>query len=82
MEQEGEIKDEVFAAELEKYENKWVAITNYGGDSEAVVGSGDSIREARLKAESNGFKDVTFFKVPPSNRLFVPATYGLGMCVI
>jgi hypothetical protein len=36
------------------------------------VASGDSIIEAREKAESQGFKDATFFKVPPTDKLFIP----------
>ena len=74
MEQEPEIKELGFANELEKYVNKWVAIVNYGSDTESVVASGNSIREAREQAESSGFKDITFFKVPPTDRLFVPTT--------
>ena len=44
----------------------------YGSDDENIVASGDSIIEARQKAESQGFKDATFFKVPPSDKLFIP----------
>lgn len=36
------------------------------------MAAGDSILEARQKAESQGFKDTTFFKVPPSDKIFVP----------
>ena len=61
-----------FLKELEKHVNKWVAITGYGSDEESIVASGDSILEAREKAESQGFKDTTFFKVPPTDKLFVP----------
>jgi hypothetical protein len=72
MEQESDIKELAFAKELEKYANRWVAIVHYGSDAESVVASGNSIREAREQAESSGFKDITFFKVPPGDRLFVP----------
>ena len=58
--------------ELQKHENKWVAIVGYGSDEERVVATGDSIREARQSAESQGFGDTTFFKVPPSDKIFVP----------
>jgi hypothetical protein len=72
IQQGPDAKELDFLKELEKYVNKWVAITGYGGDEESVVASGDSIHEARQKAESLGFKDTTFFKVPPSDKLFVP----------
>ena len=61
-----------FLHELEKHVNKWVAIVGYGSDEERIVATGDSIREARQNAESQGFKDTTFFKVPPSDKIFVP----------
>jgi len=61
-----------FLRELEKHVNKWVAITGYGSDQESIVATGDSILEAREKAESKGFKDTTFFKVPPSDKMFMP----------
>ena len=61
-----------FLHELEKHVNKWVAIVGYGSDEERVVATGDSIREARQNAESQGFKDTTFFKVPPTDKIFVP----------
>lgn len=69
---EPDTKERDFLKELEKHVNKWVAITGYGSDEERVVASGDSILEARQKAESLGFKDATFFKVPPSDKIFVP----------
>ena len=69
---EPDAKEQDFLHELEKHVNKWVAITGYGSDEESVVATGDSIREARQNAESRGFKDTTFFKVPPSDKIFVP----------
>ena len=72
MEQEPDAKQLAFLNELERHVNKWVAIIDYGSDEESIVATGDSIREARQNAESHGFKDTTFFKVPPSDRLFVP----------
>lgn len=72
LKQEPNSKELDFLKELEKYVNKWVAIAGYGSDEERVVASGDSILEARHKAESQGFKDPTFFKVPPSDKIFVP----------
>jgi hypothetical protein len=65
-------KELAFLQELEKHVNEWVAITGYGTDEESIVASGDSIVQARQKAESLGFKDTTFFRVPPSDKIFVP----------
>jgi hypothetical protein len=72
IKQEPDAKELDFLKDLEKHVGKWVAITGYGSDEESIVASGDSILEARQKAESLGFKDMTFFKVPPSDKLFVP----------
>ena len=69
---EPDAKELDFLRELEKHVNRWVAITGYGSDEESIVAAGDSIVEARQKAESLGFKDTTFFKVPPSDKIFVP----------
>jgi Family of unknown function (DUF5678) len=72
IEQEPDTKELDFLKELEKHENRWVAIVGYGSDEERIVAAGDSVREARQKAESQGFKDTTFFRVPPSDKIFVP----------
>jgi len=72
IKQEPNAKELDFLRELEKHTNKWVAIIGYGSDEERIVASGDSITEARQSAESQGFKDTTFFKVPPTDKLFVP----------
>ena len=72
IKQEPDAKELAFLNELERHVNKWVAIMDYGSDEENIVASGDSIREARQKAESQGFKDTTFFKVPPTDKIFVP----------
>ena len=72
IEQIPDAKELAFLKELEKHVNKWVAIMHYGSDEESIVASGDSIREARQNAESQGFKDMTFFKVPPTDKIFVP----------
>lgn len=74
-----EEKEAAFANSLAQHVGKWVAIFNYGSDEEIIVSSGKSIKEARSEAEAKGFKDVTFFKVPPSNRVFIPS--GAGNCV-
>ena len=72
VDQQPEPKELAFLKELEKHINKWVAIANYGSDDESVVAAGESIREARKNAETQGFKDITFFKVPATDKLFVP----------
>ena len=72
IEQEPDAKELAFLKELEKHINRWVAIVDYGSNEESIVATGDSIREARQNAESQGFKDTTFFRVPPTDKLFVP----------
>lgn len=72
MEEPLDEQELAFVCELEKHVNKWVAILNYGSEDEAVVASGATIREARQEAESKGFDDVFFFKVPSGERTFVP----------
>ena len=72
IEENPDSKELAFLQELEKHTNEWVAIAGYGSDEESIVASGDSIVQARQKAESLGFKDTTFFKVPPSDKIFVP----------
>lgn len=61
-----------FAGEMQKYQNKWVAIVNYGGGEEFIVASGETLKEAKRGAEASGFKDATFLKVPPTDRIFIP----------
>jgi len=72
IEENPDSKELAFLQELEKHINEWVAIAGYGSDEESIVASGDSIVQARQKAESLGFKDTTFFRVPPSDKIFVP----------
>ena len=72
IDQKPDSKELAFLQELEKHINEWVAITGYGSDEESIVASGDSIVQARQRAEFLGFKDTTFFKVPPSDKIFVP----------
>jgi len=74
IDQEPDSKDIAFLGELEKYVGRWVAIQDYGSDDEAVVAAGESISEARKNAESQGFGNVTFLRVPPMDKLFVPLT--------
>lgn len=72
IEQEIDQQELAFVHELQKHVDRWVAILNYGGENEAVVASGATIREARQEAETKGFDDVFFFKVPSGERVFVP----------
>lgn len=76
--QEIDAQDLAFARELEKHVNKWVAILDYGSETEAVVASGETINEARQAAESKGFRDVIFFKAPSGERSFVPSARMIG----
>jgi adenine/guanine phosphoribosyltransferase-like PRPP-binding protein len=50
------------AKELQKYENKWVALVD-----DKVVASGETMKETAEKAEKAGFKDITFYLVPSSS---------------
>ncbi|HYJ87708.1 MAG TPA: DUF5678 domain-containing protein [Pyrinomonadaceae bacterium] len=72
IDQQLDNKELAFLKELERHVNKWVAIMDYGSADESIVATGENILEARQNAESLGFKDVTFFKVPPSDKVFVP----------
>lgn len=64
-------KELAFISELEKYQDKWVAILR-DGDNETIVGSGERLRDAKHDAEANGFKEVVFLKVPSSHRVLIP----------
>jgi len=66
--QEPNSKELTFLTELGIHVNRWVAITNYGSDDEAIVAIGDTIGEVKEEAESKGFKDVTFFKSTTSQQ--------------
>ena len=63
-----------FFHELQKYVNKWVAVLGYGSENETIVASGDTIVQARTEAESQGYREVTFVKVPSGDRVFVPTS--------
>ena len=49
------------ATQLEKYEDKWIAIED---SEEKIVGVGDSAFEATQDAERNGYGETILFKVP------------------
>ncbi len=55
--------------EIEKYENKWIAIVEPGG---LVVGSGEDATDAKREAEEKGYKEVFLFKVLPFHVGYVP----------
>jgi hypothetical protein len=62
----------MFLTELEKYENKWVALIQLG-DSETIVGSGDNAVTAKQSAESRGYKDTILYKVQSFDRGYIPS---------
>lgn len=57
------------SAQLEKYENKWVAIDE---SQEKIVGVGDDAFEATKDAERQGYSDTILFKVPSFDSALVP----------
>ena len=57
------------SAQLEKHENKWVAIDE---SEERIVGVGDDAFEAANEAERRGYKDTILFKVPSFDSALVP----------
>lgn len=54
---------------LRPYENKWVALTL---DHKKVLGAGNTLREAREKAEKKN-KEYIFLKLPPFDASYVPS---------
>jgi hypothetical protein len=68
-----------FFHELQKYVDRWVAVLAYGTDNETIVASGDTIVQARKEAESKGYLDVTFVKVPSGERVFVSTSRVFGI---
>jgi hypothetical protein len=57
------------SAQLEKYDNKWVAIDE---SQEKIVGVGDDAFEATNDAERHGYQDTILFKVPSFNTALIP----------
>ena len=57
------------SSELEKYENRWVAIDE---SEEKVVGVGRDAFEATKDAERNGYPDTILFKVPSFDSALIP----------
>jgi hypothetical protein len=60
---------ETISAQLEKYENKWVAIDE---SEEKIVGVGDDAFEATIDAERGGYQDTILFKVPSFDAALIP----------
>jgi hypothetical protein len=60
---------ETISAQLEKYENKWVAIDE---SEEKIVGVGDDAFEATTDAERGGYQDTILFKVPSFDAALIP----------
>jgi hypothetical protein len=56
--------------QLEKYEDKWVAIDE---SEEKIVGSGENAFEATENAERNGYQETILFKVPSFDSAFIPS---------
>jgi Family of unknown function (DUF5678) len=57
------------SAQLEKYENKWVAIDE---SEEKIVGVGDNAFEATEDAERSGYQDAILFRVPSFDAALIP----------
>lgn len=53
---------------LKPYENKWVALSL---DHKKVLGAGNTLKEAKAKAEKKS-KKFLFIKLPPFNVSYVP----------
>ena len=63
------------SAQLEKYENKWIAIDE---SEEKVVGVGDDAFEATENAERSGYQDTMLFKVPSIDTALISWKTGDG----
>jgi hypothetical protein len=57
------------SAQLEKHENKWVAIDE---SQEKIVGVGNDALEATDDAERHGYQDTILFKVPSFASALIP----------
>lgn len=54
---------------LKPYEDKWVALSL---DHKRVLGAGESLKEAKEKAEKKS-KEYVFIKLPPFDVSYVPS---------
>ena len=59
------------AKELQKYENKWVALVQ-----NKVVASGETMKETAENAEKAGYKKFTFYLVPSSSVSYALRAWG------
>ena len=57
------------SAQLEEYENKWIAIDE---SEEKIVGVGDDAFAATEAAERGGYQDTILFKVPSFDTALIP----------
>ncbi len=57
------------SAQLEAYENKWIAIDE---SEEKIVGVGDDAFEATVDAERGGYQDTILFRVPSFDAALIP----------
>ena len=57
------------STQLEKHENKWVAIDE---TQEKIVGVGNDAFEATEDAERHGYQDTILFKVPSFDSALIP----------
>lgn len=70
-------KETMFLKELEKYENKWVALIR-SGDSETIVASGEEYAIAKRKAQARGFSEPILYKVPAFDAGYIPFITSAG----
>jgi len=57
------------SAQLEEYQNKWIAIDE---SEEKIVGVGDNAFEATEDAERSGYQDTILFRVPSFDAALIP----------
>ncbi len=55
--------------QLQKYENKWIAIDE---SQKKIVGVGNDAFEATEEAERNGYLETILFKVPSFDSALIP----------
>lgn len=73
MEETIDEKELAFLRELEKHENRWVAIIQQG-DEEIIVGSGKDANEAMNEAEARGFPNAALLRLLNFDRGYLPLT--------
>jgi hypothetical protein len=63
--------ERAFLSELERHENKWVALVRDGAD-EKIVASGDDAVAAKTEAQKNGVKEPILYWVGTFDRGYIP----------